>query len=929
MKSNALKFITASFLGITFSASALAKAPNTLRLSNCIDSTPTSKFSGTQKDYNQAIVNDVILKINCGGDSVTENGITFLADNYSNGGRETSNDLGGAITDAEIDIYTTERSSINNANPNFGYKIPITNGDYTIKLHFAEIYFTGQSGKGANGSGRRVFDVILEGNTVLDEYDINADVGSLTAVVKTFENISISDGIMNIDFTSTINNPKISGIEILSSDGEIALDDCTWRENEFKDAQYEHIEGQSAVVDNKLYMFAAVTTNGAPQGSQHITVAGDSEVFDPNANTWNDIAPMPGDNEVAIDIDGDGDIDQDDEGTTTHAAMQTVGDEIWIIGGFVGLQNNYVSPKIKPGPSSKVRIYNTKTNTYREGPNLPFLASAGAATLVGDNLHYFGGLKTNDRDTGSEFHYYLDITNEAGGWIRVADMPNPRCHLGGTSVNGLVYAIGGQFGHDGGRTLTNLVHAYDPETDTWTQKADLPDSETDINNPDTGASHFEMGTITHNGKIMVAGGIYERREIMEYDPILDQWSEVCLLPSDTALTPTMFVHENKLIVTCGGLTNWAPTKKTRWIPIEPSTTVTPPTDDNLALNGIATQSTTLGSKAASRAIDGLTKGTGNSAFTAAQGPNAWWQVDIGSNQNIGDINIFNRTDNCCINRLSNFTVYVIDSNGNTTYSQTVTTTPDPSETVNASGALGQFVRIESNNTFTLNLAEVEVYGGTPTNTLTKIEAEDYVTKSTGPQIEVSSEEITNMGFITNNDYLSFNDIDLTGIKSFSARVSCKLIGGTIEARLGSTTGTYLGQLPVVNTGGNDNYVTVSGNFENLTSGINDVYFVFTGTGRWLFNVDWFELSTTTSAAKVVSNTDTFPIITAYPNPSPGLLTLENVPKNAIVLLSDLSGKTISVSETINDTTRVLDINTLNTGMYIISVNGITRTIIKE
>ena len=923
MKSNALKFITASFLGITFSASALAKAPNILRLSNYIDGTPTSKLSDTKKDYNQAIVNDVILKINCGGDSVIENGITFLADNYSNGGRETSNDLGGVITDAEIDIYTTERSSINNANPNFGYEIPVTNGNYIIKLHFAEIYFTGQSGKGANGSGRRVFDVILEGNTVLDEYDINADVGSLTAVVKSFENITITDGIINIDFTSTINNPKISGIEILSNDGEVALDDCSWREGELADAQYEHIEGQSAVVDDKLYMFAAVTTQGNTSGSQHITVADDSEVYDPSTNTWSDIAPMPGD------LDNPNGV-----GTTTHAGMQTVGDEIWMIGGFIGPQSNYVNPKIKPDPSNKVQIYNTKTNTYRNGPALPFLASAGAATLVGNNLHYYGGLKDNRFDN-SEFHYYLDTTNETAGWTRLADMPNPRCHLGGTSVNGLVYAIGGQFGHDGGRTLTGLVHAYDPATDTWTQKANLPNTTTGYieNTNDEGASHFEMGTITHNGKIMVAGGIYERREIMEYDPVSNEWTEICLLPEDTSLTPTMFVHEDKLIVTCGGLDNWNPTKKTRWIPIEPSATVTP-TDDNLAINGTASQSSTAHSGDPERAIDGNTNGNyfaDNSVTHTATENNAWWQVELASQNLIGAINIYNRVG-CCQDRLSNFTVIISDSNNNETYRETFTTIPNPSITLNAEGALGKTIRIQSNlANKPLSLAEVEIFAGEVVNTLTRIEAEDFTSKSSSPQVEISSEEITNMGFITNNDYLSFNDIDLTGIKSFSARVSCKLIGGTIEARLGSTTGTTLGSVSVVNTGGNNDYVTVSGNFENLASGINNVYFVFTGSGRWLFNVDWFEFSSTTiSAAKEITNAtpDQFSI-EAYPNPSSGFVTLENIPESAELLLSDVSGKIMSISETINGSTRQLDINSLESGMYFVLVNGTSKTIIKE
>ncbi len=131
---------------------------------------------------------------------------------------------------------------------------------------------------------------------------------------------------------------------------------------------------------------------------------------------------------------------------------------------------------------------------------------------------------------------------------------------------------------------------------------------------------------------------------------------------------------------------------------------------NLALNGTATQSTTLGVAEASRAIDGDTNGNfGSNSVSAAAGPNAWWEVDLGNNYSIADITIFNRTNNCCISRLSDFTVSVIDSSGAITYTETITTAPTPSITLAAGDAVGQIVRIQSNLTSTLNLAEVQVF----------------------------------------------------------------------------------------------------------------------------------------------------------------------------------------------------------------------------
>ncbi|MDW5290821.1 discoidin domain-containing protein [Formosa sp. PL04] len=153
---------------------------------------------------------------------------------------------------------------------------------------------------------------------------------------------------------------------------------------------------------------------------------------------------------------------------------------------------------------------------------------------------------------------------------------------------------------------------------------------------------------------------------------------------------------------------------------------------NLALNGTATQSTTLSNAAASRAIDDNTNGVFNAgSVTASIGPDAWWEVDLGDEYTINDINLFNRTDACCTSRLANFTVSVINSNGTITYSQTITTTPTPSVTIDANGVLGQTIRVQSNLTSTLNLAEVQVYGTEATKVDQTITFNPFPSKEVG------------------------------------------------------------------------------------------------------------------------------------------------------------------------------------------------------
>jgi len=134
-------------------------------------------------------------------------------------------------------------------------------------------------------------------------------------------------------------------------------------------------------------------------------------------------------------------------------------------------------------------------------------------------------------------------------------------------------------------------------------------------------------------------------------------------------------------------------------------------DINLAFNKPTSQSSTGFGGVSSRAVDGNTNGNWNAGsitHTSTPNNNQWWEVDLGSTYSIGDINVWNRT-NCCSSRLGNFTVSVINSSGNTTWSQTVTSAPNPSTTINAGGASGEVIRIDQNLNQHLSLAEVQVY----------------------------------------------------------------------------------------------------------------------------------------------------------------------------------------------------------------------------
>ena len=161
-----------------------------------------------------------------GSQAVTLGGKTFTAFNanrlsgdwqaWPTNGPKTAEAIAG--TDGDL-LYQTEIGGSKDTDGGytsaFAYNLPVSDGNYTVELHFAEIYWGASANpKGTGGAGQRVFDVSIEGATPpqLDDYDINADVGPSTAVVKTFPGVSVNDGNLTIDFSASVNRPKVSGV---------------------------------------------------------------------------------------------------------------------------------------------------------------------------------------------------------------------------------------------------------------------------------------------------------------------------------------------------------------------------------------------------------------------------------------------------------------------------------------------------------------------------------------------------------------------------------------------------------------------------------------------------------------------------------------------------------------------------------------------
>jgi hypothetical protein len=142
--------------------------------------------------------------INAGGAATG----SFVADtNYSGGSTYSTTatvTTSGITNPAPAAVYQTERYG------NFTYTLPglTPGGQYTLRLHEAETYWT--------SSGQRTFNVAVNGQQVLTNFDIYAAAGGANkAIVEQFTATANSSGQITVQFTSVKDNAKLSGLEVL------------------------------------------------------------------------------------------------------------------------------------------------------------------------------------------------------------------------------------------------------------------------------------------------------------------------------------------------------------------------------------------------------------------------------------------------------------------------------------------------------------------------------------------------------------------------------------------------------------------------------------------------------------------------------------------------------------------------------------------
>lgn len=211
-----------------------------------------------------------------------------------------------------------------------------------------------------------------------------------------------------------------------------------------------------------------------------------------------------------------------------------------------------------------------------------------------------------------------------------------------------------------------------------------------------------------------------------------------------------------------------------------------------------------------------------------------------------------------------------------------------------------------------------------------IQAETYNSMS-GVQTETCSEGGLDVGFIDNSDWIRFASVNFgTGATGVSARVASNTAGGSIKFRLDAAGGTQIGAITVANTGGWQNWVTLTGSVSGV-SGVHDLYLSFSGGTGYLFNVNHFVFTGGSARTEVSEPTD---LITEggfklFPNPAGDFLIVETSQyKDVKMLIYDNIGRLVLASKLSGNRTTV-GVTGFSPGIYILKLANGKETITRK
>ncbi|KPV57578.1 hypothetical protein QJ48_21330 [Paenibacillus sp. A3] len=189
------------------------------------------------------------------------------------------------------------------------------------------------------------------------------------------------------------------------------------------------------------------------------------------------------------------------------AATVEVNGKIYAIGGSAGSASY-----------QDVQVYDISTNSWETKSKMPTARSSAASVVHNGNIYLFGGYTGNYFTwTGGSSLKTVEMYNPSTDtWSTKANMPSDLGLRTAVVYNNKIYLFGGMT--TGTRSVTN-VDVYDPSTDTWTSKSNMPK-----------AIHGSAAVISNDKIYLVGGRLIDNstnvslNSFQEYNPATDKWT---------------------------------------------------------------------------------------------------------------------------------------------------------------------------------------------------------------------------------------------------------------------------------------------------------------------------------------------------------------------------------------------------------------------
>lgn len=227
----------------------------------------------------------------------------------------------------------------------------------------------------------------------------------------------------------------------------------TWTRKRDMPAYHHHFA--LAEANGKIYMFGGFTL--PPAGQPTWVPVDNAWEYDPQADTWKALAPVPQ--------------------ARGSANALTVNGRIHLIGGATlpaGLKDAFIHPSRNVSVSTH-DVYDPAANSWSKRAAMPTARNHAAAGVIDNRIYVVGGR------TGSVFipnAFNVDLVEEynpaTDQWALRAPMPTPRSATAWGVRGGRMYVAGGEVRHRDIWGTYTTVEAFDPKSNTWTRLPPMP-----------------------------------------------------------------------------------------------------------------------------------------------------------------------------------------------------------------------------------------------------------------------------------------------------------------------------------------------------------------------------------------------------------------------------------------------------------------------